>query len=131
MDIDPEFSKKEAGPAAAPPVNLAGKPHLKLVLCVIAESESSVIELDWLRAMDRECDDFELHLNLKNVRDKAALADLPRVYTGRLSASRLESLLPPTDLLTVSVCGTPNFQRETAELYHSMGLPRSLLTIVS
>lgn len=108
-----------------------GKPHLRLVLMVVAENEDAVIELEWLRHMDAVCEDFELHLNLKAVKDPYQLADFPRVHSGRLNPKKLESLLPPTELLTVSVCGTPQFQREVSELYRSMGLPRSLLTVVS
>jgi len=77
------------------------------------------------------CEDFELHVNLKTIRNPIALAGMQRVYTGRLTQERLDNVLPPTDLLTVSVCGTPQFQLDVSAEYSAMGLPRSLLTIVS
>jgi len=71
-----------------------------------------------------------VHYNLKAVRDRRNIGRFPRVTTGRLTAKRLQNLLPPANLLTVSLCGTPNFVRDVRELYLSMGMPRSLLSTV-
>lgn len=120
---------KAAGAAAA---EAAKRPRFKLVLMVVAEHEDSVPEADWLRFLDENCDDFELHVNLKAERKLAAEAreSFPRVTFGRLTARRLERLLPPANLLTVSICGTPQFNNEVRQLYLSMGLPRTLVSIV-
>jgi hypothetical protein len=73
-----------------------------------------------------------VHINLSRPKSRAAVGmlGLPRVTTGRLSTATLESLLPPADLLTVSLCGTPDFVRVVRDQYISTGLPRSLLHTV-
>lgn len=81
--------------------------------------------------MDATCDDFELHVNVKDVRSRRAARRLPRLTLGRLTPRRLQELLPPADLLTVSICGTPSFVTTMREMYLTMGLPRPLLSTVS
>jgi hypothetical protein len=94
------------------------------------EHEDAIIEAEWLNYLDQTCDDIEVHYNLKEVRARRSIARFPRVTTGRLTAKRLQNLLPPANLLTVSLCGTPSFVRDVRELYLSMGMPRSLLSTV-
>jgi len=104
--------------------------QFKIVLLVVAEHEEAIIEADWLAWLDQTCEDIELHINVKEVRSKRRAAIFPRLTTGRLTGTRLQNLLPPANLLTVSLCGTPNFARDVRELYLSMGLPRTLLSTV-
>jgi len=108
-------------------------PRFKLVLMVVFEHEDAIIEREWLQHMDATCDDFELHINLSHIRDKRKVHDmgLVRLTTGRLTASRLERLLPPKNLLTVSLCGTPKFQKDIRDIYESLGLPKGLLSVVA
>jgi ferredoxin-NADP reductase/cytochrome b involved in lipid metabolism len=118
----------------AMPKSAATKPkkraRFKLVLMAVFENEDAIIELPWLHHMDTICPDFELHINLKTVRRPERLVDVPRVYTGHLTPTRLERLLPPANLLTVSLCGTPNFVQTVRSQYLEMGLPKSLLSVV-
>lgn len=123
----PQTSKAAAG--ASPPA--AARPRFKLVLLLVAENEDTVPEADWLRYVDSACDDFELHVNLKAARwgTDAAAAAFPRVTFGRLTPRRLERLLPPANLLTVSLCGTPAFADGVRAMFLNMGLPRTLISI--
>jgi peroxidase len=107
-------------------------PRFKLVLLVVMEHEDAIIEREWLQFMDATCDDFELHINLSRVRSKRAVAEmaLPRLTVGRLTPERLERLLPPRNLLAVSLCGTPRFQKDVRDIYGIIGLPKSLLMVV-
>lgn len=108
-------------------------PRFKLVLMVVFEHEDAIIEREWLQHMDAICDDFELHINLSHVRNKRKVTEmaLPRLTLGRLTPTRLERLLPPRNLLVVSLCGTPKFQKDIRDIYESLGLPKSLLSVVA
>lgn len=119
-----------AAPLPGAPKDLQGS-RLKLILLVAELDEDSVLELDWLRQMDALCEDFELHLQLKSLHDEETHG-LPEghVQTGRLDPTRLEELLPKSDLLTVSICGSAAFQNAVSDIYLTMGLPRSVLTVV-
>lgn len=110
----------------------AKKARFKLVLLACFEHEDAIIEPEWMSWLDEMCADFELHINLSRPRDRHAVAErgLPRVTTGRLTASRLEKVLPPANLLMVSLCGTPDFVKSVRETYRALGLPKSLLTTV-
>jgi hypothetical protein len=123
----PQASEAAGGAFPAAPA----RPRFKLVLLVVAENEDTVPEADWLRYVDSACDDFELRVNLKAARwgRDAAVAAFPRVTFGRLNPRRLERLLPPANLLTVSLCGTPAFADGVRGMYLDMGLPRTLISI--
>lgn len=103
-------------------------PRYKLVLLAVAEHEGAIPEIGWLRWLDANLPDFELHVNV--MRGSDAAASTPRTYFGRVTPRRLERLLPPANLLTVSVCGTPAFTSGIHSMYRDMGLPRTLLTTV-
>lgn len=120
-----------AGPAAQQQ-RRGRRPKLQLILLGVFEHEDAIIEREWLAHLDATCPDFELHVNCLHLNDPAAVATsgLTRLTTGRLTPRRLEQVLPPANLLTVSLCGTPNFVRDIREMYVSLGLPRSLLSVV-
>jgi hypothetical protein len=107
-------------------------PRFRLILLVCFEHEDAFFEREWLQHLDTTCDDIELHINLSRVRSRSAVTSmrLQRLSVGRLSHTRLERLLPPRNLLAVSLCGTPRFQRDVREIYASLGLPKSLLMSV-
>jgi hypothetical protein len=106
------------------------RPRFKLVLMLVMENVDCVPEADYLRFMDASLDDFELHINVSRQADQeTALRSFPRVTFGRLNARRLERLLPPANLLTVSLCGTPSFVSEVRKIFLEMGLPRTLISV--
>lgn len=107
------------------------KPRFKLVLLVCAQHEDDVPEADWLRWLDAECGDVELHVNLSVSRwgHESAIAAFPRVTFGHLTSRRLERVLPPANLLQVCLCGSPSFVADVRSLYLRMGLPRALICI--
>ena len=50
---------------------------------------------------------------------------------GRLNAAKLVDLLPHSNLLNISMCGAPRFTAAVTEEYIRVGLPRSLLSVIS
>lgn len=53
-----------------------------------------------------------------------------QVY-GRLDTSKILSILPKSDLLTVCSCGSSAFVEDVKALYLRLGLPRPLFTVVA
>ena len=73
----------------------------------------------------------DLHVNVKRAnRGGVALRKFKRATIGYLSESTLAGVLPPKDLLFVSICGTSAFSRQISDQYVEMGLPRGLVSVV-
>lgn len=105
------------------------RPDLKLVLMACFEEEETAIEYDWLLRIAASCPDIEVHFNVKNIRNPAhPIHQSQNVSSGYLSRERLASLIPPRNLLTVSLCGTSTFIRTMRDTYLSMGLPKGMVS---
>lgn len=105
--------------------------NLKLILVCCFEDEDNILEGDWLRHCAKECPDFELHMNVTRAsRGGRALAQYEHHSTGYLNDGKLASILPPKDLLFVSLCGKSSFVRQIFNRYTKMGMPLGLLSVV-
>lgn len=102
---------------------------LKLVLMVVFGSEDEVLEADWLLHAAETCPYFELHINIKKKRRaEHPLHRYENLYTGYLDEERLALILPPRNLLTVTLCGSSQFVRGLKDKYLAMGMPRGLVS---
>lgn len=104
---------------------------LKLVLLVVFGCEDEVLEAEWLLDAAQKCPYFELHINIK----RKALGSHPlhsyeNLHVGRVDDKQLAAILPPRDLLGVTLCGSNTFVTSMKEMYLSMGMPRGIVTAV-
>jgi len=105
--------------------------NLKLIMICCFENEDNILEGEWLNHCARECPNFELFINVKTAnRGGRVLESYQHTSTGYLTDTKLASLLPPRDLLFVSICGTTGFSRLVHDRYVEMGLPRGLVSVV-
>jgi cytochrome b involved in lipid metabolism len=105
--------------------------NLKLILVCCYEDEDNILEGDWLRHCTRECPEFELHMNVTRLtRGGRVLSSYENRSSGYLTESKLASILPPKDLLFVSICGKSSFVRSNFSMYTKMGMPLGLLSAV-
>lgn len=101
---------------------------LKLVLLVVFGSEDEVLEADWLLHAAETCPYFELHINIKaKRRAEHPLHRFENLYTGYIDEERLALILPPRNLLTVTLCGSSSFVRGLKDKYMNMGMPKGLV----
>lgn len=123
-----------APPALTTSVTAAGQ-GLRVSVLACFESEKSVIEraaLSWFHA---NCPNIRVVFNVSRPMPggglRVASDAAPPVLSGPLTASKLVSLLPRSDLTAICCCGSPSFVEDVREIYAPLGLPRAFFTVVT
>lgn len=111
-----------------------------MVVLAVFDNELGIVERDALIWLHANCPDIRIVFNLsrKPAAGAAALAGNagepdggPVQVYGRLDTSKILSILPKSDLLTVCSCGSSAFVEDVKALYLRLGLPRPLFTVVA
>lgn len=102
----------------------------KLVLVVCSRRVEDLLEGEWLAAMDKALDNFELHVHVSEA-PKGPHSFTTLTAGGRLTDASLQAVTPMKNLERVLVCGSLMFQESMKAKLAELGLPRFVVEIVA